>query len=98
MKLTIVTKGAFNASATTTDGKTVYFTKTNSSWYDHSVASKKVGDNWEVPDESIVMSTQGRPFVQRLNAEKFVQALQIEKAFTAIEIMKAAEARAAAGA
>lgn len=89
MLLKIATKNGFMATATSADGKTTLnFTKTNSSWYDWSIGSKKVGDEFEMPDDNISISQQGRPYVMRLNAEKFVQSLQIEREFTAIDLMK----------
>lgn len=88
MEFVIETKGSFLASAKAADGRVLNFTKTNSSWYDWSIGSKKVGDKLEIPESSIAMSDQGRPYIQRLNADKFVQALTIERAFTEIDLMK----------
>ena len=89
MEFVIESKNSFLATAKSADGKTVLnFTKTNSSWYDWSIGSKRVGDKFDVPEDNIQMSDKGRPFIQRLNAEKFVQALQIEREFTAIDLMK----------
>ena len=62
MVLEITEKGMNTAQAKTTDGEVVNFTKTNSSWYDWNVGSRKIGDKFEVPDSAIKLSDKGRTF------------------------------------
>lgn len=88
MLLEVTTKSMNTAQAKTPDGRIINFTKTNSSWYDWMMASKKVGDKFDVPDGSIRTSDQGRAYIERLTAEKYVQALSLEKAHLEINLLQ----------
>lgn len=71
----------------------LWFSKTNSSWYDWQIAGKKVGDQFEVADDAIVLSNQGRWMVTRLGAEKAIAAVTLETAYLKrdLELKRAAQ-------
>ena len=76
-KIKLVVKNTRTAQGVTEDGTQIWFSKTNSSWYDYGINGRNVGDEFEV---SIVMSNKGNAFVERLNAEKFISEMNIEYA------------------
>ena len=88
MKLEMTAKGMNTAQAKTEDGSVINFTKTNSSWYDWSIGSKRVGDAFDVPNEAIKLSDKGRYFIERLNADKYLQVLDIEAKHTQIDLLR----------
>jgi len=85
MKVILKKKALYTAEAVSEDGATtVYFSRTNSSWYDYAIASKNVGEAFDVETS---VSQQGRTFVTRLNAEKLVNVMKIENAMLQGQIL-----------
>ena len=85
MKVILKKKSLYTAEASTEDGTTtVYFSRTNSSWYDHAIANRAVGESFDVETS---VSTQGRTFVTRLNADKLVSVMKIENAMLQGQIL-----------
>jgi len=78
MKVILKKKSLYTAEAVTEDGATtVYFSRTNSSWYDYAIASKEIGAAFDVETS---VSDKQRTFVTRLNADKFLDVMKIENA------------------
>lgn len=84
-KVKLVQKTARTAMGVLEDGTQVWFTKTNSSWYDYGIANRNIGDEFQA---SVAMSNQGRPFIERLNAEKYISEMNIESAIMRNQLLQ----------
>jgi hypothetical protein len=76
-KVKLVEKNLRTAMGTLEDGAQIWFSKTNSSWYDYGIANRTVGEEFQV---NIAMSNKGNAYVERLNADKFIAEMNIEAA------------------
>lgn len=84
-KLKLVQKNARTAMGTLEDGTQVWFSKTNSSWYDYGIANRNVNDEFQV---SVAMSNKGNAFIERLNSDKYIAEMNIENAIMRNQLLQ----------
>jgi hypothetical protein len=76
-KIKIIEKNGRTAKGQLEDGTIVWFTSTNSTWYDFAIATRNVGDEFQA---NVKISDKGNAYVDRLTADKFLQELTIQTA------------------
>lgn len=75
-KIKLIEKGSYTAKGVLDDGTELYFSKRNTSWYEHNIAGRNVGDEFNVVVKT--STTTGRQYVDRVTGDVAKEMNELE--------------------
>ena len=74
-KIKLIEKGSYTAKGVLEDGTELYFSKRNTSWYEHNIAGRNVGDEFNVV---VKLASTGRQYIDRVTGDVAKEMNELE--------------------